>query len=148
GALENEKLTTIGRRLSQLPVDPRLARMVVAAEENGCVREGMVLAAALSIQDLRERPTEQQQQAQEHHSRFVDKDSDFIGFLNLWNYLREQQKELSSNQFRKMCRAEFLNYLRVREWQDIYAQLRQVVKGQGVSVNGGEIDPRGIPLSL
>src|SRR6201999_2556128 len=119
---------------SQLPVDPRLARMVVAAEENGCVREVMVIAAALSIQDPRERPTEQQQQAQEHHSRFVDKDSDFIGFLNLWNYLREQQKELSSNQFRKMCRAEFLNYLRVREWQDIYSQLRQVARGLGLSL--------------
>ena len=148
GALENGKLTPIGRRLSQLPVDPRLARMVVAAEENGCVREVMVIAAALSIQDPRERPTEQQQQAQEQHARFADPDSDFISFLNLWNYLREQQKELSSNQFRKMCRAEFLNYLRVREWQDIYAQLRQVVKGQGVSVNGGDIDTKGIHLSL
>ncbi|MFB9609179.1 ATP-dependent RNA helicase HrpA [Kutzneria kofuensis] len=148
GALENGKLTTIGRRLSQLPVDPRLARMVVAAEENGCVREVMVIAAALSIQDPRERPTEQQEQAQQQHARFRDPDSDFISFLNLWNYLREQQKELSSNQFRKMCRAEFLNYLRVREWQDIYSQLRQVVKGQGVSVNGGEIDTKGIHLSL
>jgi ATP-dependent helicase HrpA len=148
GALDKDKLTPIGRRLSQLPVDPRLARMVVAAEENGCVREVMVIAAALSIQDPRERPTEQQQQAQEQHARFRDNDSDFIGFLNLWNYLREQQKELSSNQFRKMCRAEFLNYLRVREWQDIYAQLRQVVKAQGVSVNGGDIDTKGIHLSL
>ena len=148
GALQGDKLTTIGRRLSQLPVDPRLARMVVAAEEHGCVREVMVIAAALSIQDPRERPAEQQQQAQEQHSRFVDKDSDFIGFLNLWNYLRAQQKELSSNQFRKMCRAEFLNYLRVREWQDIYSQLRQVIKDQGVSVNGGEIDTKGIHLSV
>ncbi|HEY0499406.1 MAG TPA: ATP-dependent RNA helicase HrpA [Kutzneria sp.] len=148
GALDKDKLTSIGRRLSQLPVDPRLARMVVAAEENGCVREVMVIAAALSIQDPRERPTEQQQQAQEQHARFRDNDSDFISFLNLWNYLRAQQKELSSNQFRKMCRAEFLNYLRVREWQDIYAQLRQVVKAQGVSVNGGDIDTKGIHLSL
>ncbi|HTI21481.1 MAG TPA: ATP-dependent RNA helicase HrpA, partial [Kutzneria sp.] len=148
GALDKDKLTPIGRRLSQLPVDPRLARMVVAAEENGCVREVMVIAAALSIQDPRERPTEQQEQAQQQHARFRDNDSDFISFLNLWNYLREQQKELSSNQFRKMCRAEFLNYLRVREWQDIYAQLRQVVKAQGVSVNGGDIDTKGIHLSL
>jgi ATP-dependent helicase HrpA len=148
GALDKDKLTPIGRRLSQLPVDPRLARMVVAAEEYGCVREVMVIAAALSIQDPRERPAEQQEQAQQQHARFRDPGSDFIGFLNLWNYLREQQKELSSNQFRKMCRAEFLNYLRVREWQDIYAQLRQVVKGQGVSVNGGEIDTKGIHLSL
>jgi ATP-dependent RNA helicase HrpA len=148
GALSNGKLTQIGRRLAQLPVDPRLARMVVAAEEQGCVREVMVIAAALSIQDPRERPTEQQRAATEKHSRFTDPTSDFLAYLNLWNYLREQQQELSSNQFRKMCRAEFLNYLRVREWQDIYAQLRQVVKARGVSLNGGEIATLGIHLSL
>ncbi|MBA8924905.1 ATP-dependent helicase HrpA [Kutzneria viridogrisea] len=142
------KLTQVGRRLAQLPVDPRLARMVVEAERNGCTREVMVIAAALSIQDPRERPTEQQQAAQQQHARFTDPTSDFLSYLNLWNYLREQQKALSSNQFRKMCRAEFLNYLRVREWQDIYAQLRQVIKSQGVSLEGNEVDPQAIHLSL
>ncbi|WP_432987354.1 ATP-dependent RNA helicase HrpA [Dactylosporangium sp. CA-233914] len=136
GAIEaGPRLTPLGRRLAQLPVDPRLARMVLEAEKNGCVREVMVIAAALSIQDPRERPAEQQAQAQQLHARFADKDSDFTGFLNLWNYLQDKQQELSSNQFRKLCRAEFLNYLRVREWQDIYSQLRQVLKTMDVTPN-------------
>ncbi|MCT2589482.1 ATP-dependent RNA helicase HrpA [Streptomyces sp. N2-109] len=131
GALQAKarELTPIGRRLAQLPVDPRLGRMVLEAERNGCVREVMVIAAALSIQDPRERPSEKQQQADQQHARFKDATSDFLAFLNLWRYIREQQKELSSSQFRRMCKAEYLNYLRIREWQDIYAQLRQVVKG-------------------
>ena len=128
GALDGERLTKLGRRLAQLPVDPRLGRMVLEAERNGCVHEVLVIAAALSIQDPRERPTDHQQAADEKHSRFVDKESDFLAFLNLWRYLEEQQKALSSSQFRRMCRNEFLNYLRVREWQDLYGQLRQAVK--------------------
>ncbi len=128
GALDGAKLTPLGRRLAQLPVDPRLARMAVEAERNGCVPEVMVIVAALSIQDPRERPAEKHEAATQQHARFVDKESDFLAYLNLWNYLQERQKELSSNQFRRMCRAEFLNFLRVREWQDIYGQLRQVLK--------------------
>ncbi|BCY12532.1 ATP-dependent RNA helicase HrpA [Actinoplanes sp. L3-i22] len=128
GALTAGKLTPMGRQLAQLPVDPRLARMVIEADKQECVAEVMVIAAALSIQDPRERPTEKQQQADEKHSRFVDKESDFFTYLNLWRYLREKQQELSGNQFRRLCRAEFLNYLRVREWQDIYTQLRSVVR--------------------
>jgi ATP-dependent helicase HrpA len=128
GALDGDKLTPLGRRLAQLPVDPRLARMVLAAEQYGCVPEVMVIAAALSIQDPRERPVDKQEQATQAHARFVDKESDFLAYLNLWNYLQEQQKQRSSNQFRRMCRAEYLNFLRIREWQDIYGQLRQVVK--------------------
>ncbi|MFG2037105.1 ATP-dependent RNA helicase HrpA [Dactylosporangium sp. NPDC048998] len=146
--LTNQRLTDLGRRLAQLPVDPRLARMVLEAERNGCVREVMVIAAALSIQDPRERPVDQQAQAQQLHARFADKDSDFTGFLNLWNYLQEKQKELSSNQFRKLCRAEFLNYLRVREWQDIYSQLRQVLKSMDVTPNEEPAAPYPIHVSL
>ena len=131
----DRRLTPVGRTLAQLPLDPRLARMVIAANENGCVREVMIIAAALSIQDPRERPTGKEQASTEKHARFADKESDFAAYLNLWNYLREKQKELSSNQFRKLCRNEFLNYLRVREWQDIYAQLRQVAKSIDVSLN-------------
>ncbi|WP_322761542.1 ATP-dependent RNA helicase HrpA [Frankia sp. Cr2] len=142
------RLTPLGRKLAQLPLDPRLARMVLAAEDNGCVREVMVIAAALSIQDPRERPVDAQQAAAEKHARFIDKQSDFLAYLNLWEYLREQQEELSGNQFRKLCRTEFLNYLRVREWQDIYAQLRQVTKSLGMSVNTAPADPRQIHLSL
>ncbi len=144
----DRRLTGIGRKLSQLPIDPRLARMVLEAERNGCVRETMVITAALSIQDPRERPADKQQAADEKHGRFVDKESDFLAYLNLWNYAREQQRELSSNQFRKLCRAEYLNYLRVREWQDLYAQLRQMVKQLGVSINDDPADSPRIHQSL
>ncbi|MDG4798682.1 ATP-dependent RNA helicase HrpA [Micromonospora sp. WMMD1082] len=124
----DRRLTPLGRRLAQLPVDPRLARMVLAGERNGCATEVMVIAAALSIQDPRERPADKQAQADQAHARFADKESDFVAYLNLWRHLREQQRALSSSAFRRMCRAEYLNYLRVREWQDIVSQLRQVLR--------------------
>ncbi|HEX3815932.1 MAG TPA: ATP-dependent RNA helicase HrpA [Mycobacteriales bacterium] len=143
-----KRLTPAGRKLAQLPVDPRLARMVLEADNNGCTREVMVIAAALSIQDPRERPAEKQQAADEKHRRFTDKDSDFLAFLNLWNYLREQQKELSSNRFRKLCRAEYLNYLRVREWQDIYSQLRQTAKTMGITLNSNPAEPQHVHIAL
>ncbi|HEX9088153.1 MAG TPA: ATP-dependent RNA helicase HrpA, partial [Arthrobacter sp.] len=119
-------LTAVGQQLAQLPVDPRLGRMIVESGKRGCVREVMILAAALTIQDPRERPTDKQQLAAEKHARFRDENSDFTGFLNLWNYIQEKQQELSSTAFRRLCRAEFINYLRVREWQDLFAQLRQL----------------------
>jgi ATP-dependent helicase HrpA len=148
GALDGEKLTEMGRKLAQLPVDPRLARMVLEAERNGCAHEVMVIAAALSIQDPRERPADKQEAATQQHARFVDKESDFLAYLNLWNYLQEQQKERSSNQFRRMCKAEFLNFLRVREWQDIYSQLRQVLKNLGVGLNSTPAEGSAIHQSL
>lgn len=141
-------LTEVGRQLAQLPVDPRLARMVIEAKKQGAVREVMVIISALSIQDPRERPLDKQQASDEKHRRFHDKQSDFLTFLNLWNYLKEQQKSLSNTQFRKMCRQDFLNYLRIREWQDLYTQLRQVVKEQGFPINSSEADFRSIHLSL
>src|SRR4051794_22759881 len=131
GALESStkdsapRLTPLGRKLARLPVDPRLARMVLAADREGCVSEVVVIAAALSIQDPRERPVDKQAQADQQHARFRDPESDFLGYLNLWRHLTEQRSELSANRFRKMCRSEYLNYLRVREWQDVAAQLRQ-----------------------
>ena len=106
--------------------------MVLEADRNGCVREVMVIAAALSIQDPRERPSDKQAQADQQHARFKDETSDFLAFLNLWSYIRERQKELSSSAFRRMCRNEYLNYLRIREWQDIYSQLRTVAKTMGI----------------
>ncbi|GAB2642108.1 ATP-dependent RNA helicase HrpA [Kribbella swartbergensis] len=154
GAIETPKgahrrLTPVGRQLAQIPLDPRLARMIVEADKHGCVREVMVIAAALSIQDPRERPIEAEAQAQQAHARFRDPNSDFLGYLNLWNYLKKQQKELSGNQFRRMCRSEYLNYLRVREWQDIFAQLRQVAGQIGVTLNSGEpADPQSVHISL
>jgi ATP-dependent helicase HrpA len=154
GAIDSPKgtsrrLTPIGRQLAQIPLDPRLARMIVEADKHACVREVMVIAAALSIQDPRERPTDAEAQAQQAHARFRDPNSDFLGYLNLWTYLKKQQKELSGSQFRRMCRSEYLNYLRVREWQDIYAQLRQVASQIGVSLNSGEpADPQSVHISL
>ncbi|MFB7088706.1 ATP-dependent RNA helicase HrpA [Streptomyces sp. NPDC056296] len=130
-----KRLTDTGRKLAQLPVDPRLARMVLEADKNGCVREVMVIAAALSIQDPRERPAEKQAQADQQHARFKDETSDFLAFLNLWRYVREQQKERGSSSFRRMCKQEFLNFLRIREWQDIYTQLRTVAKQMGLHLN-------------
>ena len=143
-----KRLTAMGRKLAQLPVDPRLARMVLEAPKHGCVREVMIITAALSIQDPRERPLEKQQASDEKHRRFQDKDSDFMTFVNLWNYLREQQKELSSNAFRRQCKSDFLNYLRIREWQDIYTQLRQVVREQGMAINDEPADFRSVHLAL
>ena len=128
GALDGDRLTKVGRRLARLPIDPRLARMVLEAERRSCVREVIVIAAALSLQDPRERPVEFRAQADQQHARFKAEGSDFLTWLNLWRYLREQQRELSSSAFRRMCRREHLNYLRVREWQDFESQLRQVGK--------------------
>jgi ATP-dependent helicase HrpA len=148
GALSKGELTPLGRKLAQLPVDPRLARMVLEADRNGCVREVMVIAAALSIQDPRERPADKRQAADEKHARFADKESDFSAYLNLWDYLRERQKELSGNQFRRLCKQEYLHYLRVREWQDIFGQLRQVGKDLGVTMNSAPADPRQVHIAL
>ncbi|MFC9466075.1 ATP-dependent RNA helicase HrpA [Streptomyces coelicoflavus] len=133
-----KRLTDTGRKLAQLPVDPRLARMVLEADKNGCVREVMVIAAALSIQDPRERPVEKQAQADQQHARFKDETSDFLAFLNLWRYVREQQKERGSSSFRRMCKQEYLNFLRIREWQDIYTQLRTVAKQMGIHLNDAD----------
>ena len=127
-AQDGPQLTKVGQRLARLPMDPRLARMIIEAERLGCVREVIVIAAALSLQDPRERPTEQRAQADQQHARFKADSSDFLTWLNLWRYLREQQRELSSSAFRRLCKREYLNYLRVREWQDFESQLRQVCK--------------------
>ncbi|MET7361911.1 ATP-dependent RNA helicase HrpA [Streptomyces sp. NPDC005562] len=143
-----KRLTEQGRKLSQLPVDPRLARMVLEADKNGCVREVMVIAAALSIQDPRERPAEKQAQADQQHARFKDETSDFLAFLNLWRYVREQQKERGSSSFRRMCKAEYLNFLRIREWQDIYTQLRTVAKQMGIHLNEDDAPEQHVHISL
>jgi ATP-dependent helicase HrpA len=126
------RLTPLGKRLARLPVDPRLGRMVLEAERHGCAREVMVIAAALSIQDVRERPAEHRQAADELHRRFEVPGSDFLTLVKLWDHLREQQQALSSSQFRKLCRSEYLNYLRVREWADLFSQLRQVAGQIGI----------------
>jgi ATP-dependent helicase HrpA len=126
------RLTEIGRKLSRLPLDPRLGRMILEAGRNGCVREVLIITAALSIIDPRERPTDARQAADEVHARFAEPGSDFLAFLNLWEYLRERQSQLSTSAFRRLCRREYLHFLRVREWQDVYGQLRQAAADLGI----------------
>lgn len=128
------RLTEVGRRLARLPIDPRLGRMILEAERIGCLRDVLVIAAALSIQDPRERPEEQRAQADQLHARFKHESSDFLTWLNLWRHVKGQQRELSSSAFRRMCKREHLNYLRIREWQDYESQLRQVVKEMKLDV--------------
>ncbi|GAB2728122.1 ATP-dependent RNA helicase HrpA [Nocardia thraciensis] len=142
-------LTPVGREMAQIPVDPRMGRMLVQANRNGCLAEVLVIVAALSIQDVRERPAEFQQAADAKHARFTVAGSDFLAYLRLWDYLRERRKSLSSNQFRRMCREEFLHYLRMREWQDLHGQLRTITKGLGWNSDGAiaPMDPEadGLP---
>jgi ATP-dependent helicase HrpA len=144
------QLTPVGRKLARLPVDPRLARMVIEADRTGCLNEVLVVAAALSIQDPRERPVDKQTQASQSHARFVDKEaqSDFLTYLKLWDYIKEKQRELSSNQFRRLCKNEFLHYLRIREWQDLHAQLRQSVRDLDVVPNSVEAHPQAVHRAL
>ncbi len=129
------RLTGTGRALAQLPMDPRLARMIVEGGRRGVAREVMIVAAALSIQDPRERPTEVRAQADQAHARFADPTSDFLAYLNLWQYVRDAQRELSSSAFRRLCRAEHLNWLRLREWQDVVTQLKELAKPLGITVD-------------
>ncbi|MGY4101766.1 ATP-dependent RNA helicase HrpA [Nocardia sp. R16R-3T] len=133
-------LTATGREMAQLPVDPRMARMLVEAHRDGVLADVLIIVAALSIQDVRERPADHQQAADTKHSRFVVEGSDFLAYLRLWEYLTEQRKSLSSNQFRRMCRDEFLHYLRIREWQDLHGQLRTITRGLGWSAHGDGSD--------
>ncbi len=114
--------------------------MILEADRNGCAREVLIIAAALSIQDPRERPADAQQAADDKHRRFADPDSDFIAYLDLWDYLAERQRELSSSAFRRLCRAEYLNYLRVREWQDLQGQLQRLAGDLGVTVNSSSAE--------
>ncbi|WP_246498068.1 ATP-dependent RNA helicase HrpA [Natronoglycomyces albus] len=133
GALELRKgqpprLTKLGRQISRLPIDPRLARMILQAKEEGCVHEVTVIAAALSIQDPRERPSDKKQAADASHARFADPTSDFLAYLNLWKYLEDEKRSRSGSGFRRMCKKEFLHYLRIREWQDLYRQINGGLK--------------------
>ena len=129
------RLTAIGKQLARLPIDPRLGRMVLQAKKLGCASEIVVIVAALSCQDVRERPADKRDAADPLHARFTDPTSDFLAYLNLWRYLRTQQQLLSSSAFRRLCRAEFLNYLRFREWQDVVRQLQQLARPLGLTLH-------------
>lgn len=131
----DRRINELGRKLARLPIDPRLGRMVLAAEEHGALSETMVIAAALSTQDPRERPLDARQQADRCHARFADPGSDFLSLLNLWRYFHEQARHLSANKLRKLCRSEFLSWTRMREWQDVHRQILTQVKGGGGRLN-------------
>src|SRR5579863_2337007 len=147
-AFSDGHITRLGRQLARLPVDPRIGRMILDADRNGCVREVLVIASALSIIDPRERPTDAQQAADDKHRRFADPDSDFTAYLNLWAYLAERQRELSSSAFRRLCRADYLNYLRVREWQDLHGQLQRRSGDLDINVNSSSSERPVVHLSL
>ena len=146
------RLTPLGRTIARLPIDPRLARMLVEADRSGCLADAIITVAALSIQDPRERPLDRQEQAAQSHKRFADERSDFVAYLKLWDYLRDQQQALSGSAFRRMCKNECLHYLRVREWQDLVAQLRQACRSAGLEVGRhrqmGEVDVDGLHKAL
>jgi len=143
------RLTALGRKLAQLPVDPRFGRMVLEGDKLGCAEEAIVIAAGLSIQDPRESPVEAREAAAQQHARFrTDPPSDFLAFLELWRYVRAQQRALNGSQFRRRCRAEFLHYLRIREWQDLVAQVRQAAKAIGVRTNQAPAEPEQIHRAL
>ncbi|MGH2901444.1 MAG: ATP-dependent RNA helicase HrpA, partial [Solirubrobacteraceae bacterium] len=155
GALEGKAvsdgkhgLTPVGRQLAALPVDPRLGRMLVEADRNGCLREVLVIAAALSVQDPRERPTEQRQAADEKHARFAEDGSDFLAFRNLWNHVAQLRKELTGSRLRRTLREEFLHYLRIREWQDLHVQLRSAARNAGMTMNESDADADKIHISV
>ncbi len=148
-AVDNKgTITKLGRQLHSLPVDPRLSRIIMEAQKYNCVKEALIIVSGLSIQDPRERPADKRQAADEKHRRFWDEDSDFIAYINLWNYLEEQRQELSRNQFQKMCKKEFINYLRVREWRDLHHQLRLALKPLGLKENATPSNYESIHRSL
>ncbi|GAA4671838.1 ATP-dependent RNA helicase HrpA [Frondihabitans cladoniiphilus] len=142
------RITRIGKQITRLPIDPRLARMVLESKQHGTTREVMAIVSALSIQDPRERPLERRPQADQQHARFTDPSGDFLTFLNLWNYLEEKQKELGSSAFRRLCKSEYLNYLRIREWQDVYRQLVRASKPLGLHLGDPKANPDGVHKSL
>ncbi len=142
------RMTEVGRAIAALPVDPRMARMIVEASRTGALREVLPIVAALSIQDPRERPVEQRAQADQQHARFRHEAGDFLTILNLWNHLRSAQRELSGSAFRRMCRTEFLHYLRVREWQDLHAQLRDICKRLDLAFNDNPASPDTVHQAL
>jgi ATP-dependent helicase HrpA len=152
GAIDQDstevELTKLGKQLARLPIEPRFARMLLESKRHNVVREVMVIVAGLTIQDPRERPLEKREKADLLHARFLDPTSDFLSLVNLWNHVEDQQEKLSSSAFRRLCKQEFLNYLRVREWQDLVRQLKSVSKPLNLNFGNRRVDPEGIHKAL
>ena len=142
------QLTKLGKQLARLPIEPRFARMLLESQKHGITREVMIIVAGLTIQDPRERPSEKREKADLLHARFTDPTSDFLGLVNLWNYIEDQQQKLSSSAFRRLCKAEYLNYLRVREWQDLMRQLQQIIKPLNLVIGPRRVNPTGIHKAI
>jgi ATP-dependent helicase HrpA len=140
GGKDKPHLTKVGRLLATFPVDPRLSRMILSAIDLGCIEQVCIIVSGLTIQDVRERPHEKQQAADEQHNRFKNKHSDFISLYNLWLYIKQQQAALTNNQFRKLCKKEFLSFNRVQEWQDIFNQLKLALKDNNIVMSRLDID--------
>lgn len=141
-SMHEPRLTAIGHQLARLPIDPRLGRMLLEANKRGCASEVMVIVSVLSIQDVRERPLDAQEAADAMHRRLADPTSDFLTYLNFWRYLRTQSRDLSGSAFRRMCRHEYLHYLRIREWRDVYNQLAQLARPLGINAQNIELPTR------
>lgn len=131
---EAQRLSPLGRKLAKLPIDPRLARMVLAGAERGSLRDVLVVVSALAIQDPRDRPADKRQAADQAHQRWHDPDSDFVALLNLWHGIENAREALSGNQLRRWCREHYINYLRMREWHDTFRQLRQLLRDMQIDV--------------
>jgi ATP-dependent RNA helicase HrpA len=136
GAVNRQRqLTELGKQLAKLPIDPRIARMVLAGQKLNCLTEVLIIASALSIQDPRERPMDKQQAADEAHSKYKDERSDFLAFLKLWDLYHDKKKHLTQNKLRKYCRDNFLSFMRLREWHEIHQQLHVQVTQMGLKPN-------------
>ncbi|MGP5126138.1 ATP-dependent RNA helicase HrpA [Brachybacterium tyrofermentans] len=142
------RLTRVGTALARFPLDPRMARMLIEAHRLGALREVLIIVAAMSIQDPRERPLGQEQQAKEKHKRFEDETSDFLAYLNLWNHLQGRRKTLSNSAFRREVRSEHLHYLRIREWWDLHSQLKDMAKDADLTRNDSDATPQAIHQAL
>lgn len=148
GAVESERMTALGKMLARFPVDPRIARLIIAASERDCLREMLVIASALSIQDPRERPADKQQAADEKHRRFWQENSDFMAYLALWDYAEEQRQAVSANQWRKLCKKEFLSWTRMREWREVHHQLLLMCKQLKLSLNNSPANEEDLHRAL
>lgn len=142
------RMTALGRQLARLPIDPRYGRMVIEAAKRDALSEVLVIAAGLTIQDPRERPQDKRQAADEKHAEFAHDDSDFLSYAGLWDMFKAQQKALSNGQLRKWCKTYFINYLRMREWQDIVSQLKRTIVELGFRLNSQEADYQAIHISI
>ncbi len=141
-------LTDLGREIARLPIDPRFARMLIEAKRTGVLPDVLAIVSGMSIQDVRERPEERREEADRLHARFTDPTSDFLSMLNLWNHLQEQQAALGSSAFRRLCRSEHLNYVRVREWADVHRQLGAIIGAPRRAAGTATADPDDIHRAI